>query len=311
MKKRAHAFTLIELLVVIAIIALLIGILLPALAKARLAAQKLLGQANHRSVQQGNNFYADQFNEELPAGHDVAAIWNFTWPAQIRFALGGEENAMEAFLNPGAGKDFDVNWRKIIDPASSARARANVGVPYGYNTDEIMVRHASGRATFDVQRFGFTAFSFAWNESGVADSFEPDPRDPDATLMLGMGMHAANPSTFSSTSRSARIQAISEYGPKLSGIKDPANMIVVTDAFVNTTDDPWVSPRANHPDQNPGGYFSGQGNFAFLDGHVESLNVKDYTLTGQAIGSITDDPAWKARMRRWNNDGRAHEDLWN
>lgn len=55
-KKRA--FTLIELLVVIAIIALLIGILLPALGAARNTARSMVDQSQLRTIGQGGNFYA-------------------------------------------------------------------------------------------------------------------------------------------------------------------------------------------------------------------------------------------------------------
>lgn len=62
----ATGFTLIELLVVISIIALLVGILLPALGAARRTAQQNKCLSNLRQVAIGAQFYSNDWDERLP-----------------------------------------------------------------------------------------------------------------------------------------------------------------------------------------------------------------------------------------------------
>jgi len=102
---RRTGFTLIELLVVIAIIAVLIGILLPALSRVRNTARMAVSMANVRQIMQGVASYRNDFGDTVfpivPSAGPAAA------DASLRNVSGG---GAWCTWNYG-GKDPDIWWR--------------------------------------------------------------------------------------------------------------------------------------------------------------------------------------------------------
>ncbi|MBI1189253.1 MAG: prepilin-type N-terminal cleavage/methylation domain-containing protein [Tepidisphaera sp.] len=90
------AFTLIELLVVIAVIALLIGIILPALGKARIAGRQAVVLARLRDMGKGNAAYQNDYKDLLPA------LLDYDEKPMLSLSLLAKVNSIPriSFINP-------------------------------------------------------------------------------------------------------------------------------------------------------------------------------------------------------------------
>ena len=89
--QRHGAFTLIELLVVIAIIAILAGMLLPALGKAKAKAKQTSCYNNLKQMGLAMHLYTDDFDGKVPRGNQP-----FWWQVYIPY-LGGTDAARDQY----------------------------------------------------------------------------------------------------------------------------------------------------------------------------------------------------------------------
>lgn len=141
---RKKAFTLIELLVVIAIIAVLMGILLPSLNRAREMGKRISCLNNLKGLALVWNMYADGNNENVPSGSTSANCWvdhtglSFTVRAEQELAI------RKGLLFPYCGKNIDVY---CCPTAKREEARTySMPEPFANSTAGITMAGADARA---------------------------------------------------------------------------------------------------------------------------------------------------------------------
>lgn len=255
--RTSRGFTLIELLVVIAIIALLVGILLPALAQARRTARNTVSLVNLKSLAQIQLVYSSEARDNVMNPFQVNAQdqtrlttnnvapgpWGVRSPDNRyvwRFDDGGLQSEMFAF-----------HWASV---AMSWNNTNDLGNPVQFNpADESVVR-----------RFQRTRAQYALDEVIWDGSYVYSP-----TFWFEAKRYAGGTRSTISTPPSSGNQATIRYN-KFSEVTNPSAKVMLFERFdtrKTKRQDGDRSPQWNNPIADP--------NSAFADGSVSEVNMEE------------------------------------
>ncbi len=257
-----HGFTLVELLVVVAIIALLLGILLPALGAAREVARTTVCAMNMRQVAIGFVMYADGNSGASVPGRpykvnpktDPANMYDVGNGMQYRprwFITLGAQSGIHAYEEPSTDPADDnvktVDHKVFICPQAPERIN-NRNFSYGYNFQFLgNARSHPSRAFMnfpvDISRINPSSTVMAADNLGTAAGKAEDNRLP-----------------YNVTGQNNDTRQVSNHGWSL----DPPRLVAGDSDFCDNN-------NRNAADRSgPDPRHGGKANASFCDGHVET-----------------------------------------
>jgi prepilin-type N-terminal cleavage/methylation domain-containing protein/prepilin-type processing-associated H-X9-DG protein len=273
---KTKGFTLIELLVVIAIIALLMSVLVPALGKAKEAAQKITCSSNLKQQCLGIRLYAEENSDKVPRdGVGGNPLWDVSfWSTnQISRYAGFDDNAVffcpaNKQRKPEDARFWQYRW--VIDRPSEFGGDLSREVPL---KDESVL-------TVDQQKTYWRVMPYVY-------MFD----------MINSSGNSMLPQTLISGTKASWVS-------KVSRVTNAGSTTMIMDSIVSQSNDwnffdirygwTWqyyqAADRSNHQSKQRVGSVPNEGpspagaNAGYVDGHVEWRHAGAYLGNGQFEG---------------------------